>query len=297
MSRKQSIAPVRAFKARGNYVIGVLQKNADPNAFNPTFRKTPATLSGKALRDRLRCRTLDDFFEQNPLKLPPQTVHIFEVQPDGSRKYVGEGTPQRFVPNSGLNDYLDATPQPAQNVQPGELIPRHFYTEDREDYGRSNRVADNYNQRHTSYLEERLRETESRLEHERQVTAALQEKLREAETKATMYERMYQQERSERQLEQRVRTEVETQAEKIIREEQNKGGGMADMFSSALTALPTIISLFKGDDEKSSGTQQAPTRQPPPPQQQPQGVSGIVPSRRPPAPTRNGFAPADVQEF
>lgn len=296
MSRKRSIAPVRIFKARGNYVIGVLQKNADPNAYNPTFRKTPATLSGKALRDRLRCRTLDDFFEQNPLKLPPQTVHIFEVQPDGSRKYVGEGTPQRAIPGTGLNDYFDA-PQPAQNVQPGELIPRHFYTEDRDDYGRNNRVSDGYSERHTSYLEERLRETETRLEHERQVTAALQEKLREAETKATMYERMFQQERSERQLEQRVRTEVETQAEKIIREEQNKGGGLADIFTSALQALPTVISLFKGDDEKNTTASG-----PPPPRQQPpqqsQGVSGgIVPSRRPPAPTRNGFATADVQEI
>lgn len=301
MSRNRQLGPIRTFKARGNYVIGVLQKNADPNSYNPSFRKTPATLSGKALRDRFRCRTLDDFFEQNPLRLPPQTVHIFAVQPDGSRKYVGEGTPQRVIPGipgAGLNDYLD-TPQPVAAIQPGDIVPRHFYTEDREDYGR-NQKSDGQTERHVSYLEERLRDCESRLEHERQITAALQDRLREAEIKATMFEKLYESEKSERTLEHRVRTEVESQAEKIIKEEQGKGGGLSDMVGGIVQALPTLISLFRGDDDNGKGTVStppSPPRQVPQPQTATQGVSGIIPSRRPPAPSRNGFEVADVQEL
>ena len=86
-----------------NYRIGQITDMSQPGY--PNFKnKHLQTVLGSRIMNEFKVKTWEDFFTGNPLNLPSEYFHIYEVLPDSNLKYIFEGTFTKAEPEQNLGD-------------------------------------------------------------------------------------------------------------------------------------------------------------------------------------------------
>lgn len=86
-----------------NYRIGQITDMSQPGY--PQFKnKYLQTVLGSQIMNEFKVKTWEDFFTGNPLKLPSEYFHVYEILPDSNLKYIFEGTFTKAEPEQNLGD-------------------------------------------------------------------------------------------------------------------------------------------------------------------------------------------------
>ena len=86
-----------------NYRIGQITDMSQPGY--PNFKnKHLQTVLGSRIMNEFKVKTWEDFFTGNPLNLPSEYFHVYEVLPDSNLKYIFEGTFTKAEPEQNLGD-------------------------------------------------------------------------------------------------------------------------------------------------------------------------------------------------
>jgi hypothetical protein len=282
--RKQPISTNRPFQKAKTYVFGPLKSGADPASMNPDFRILPASYTGAYFNAR-GCRTVADFCFKNPEGLPPRALYFYEVQPDGSRVYFGEGTPARSpkaLVAAGLSD----------DVTVGSSLPRPFMTE--QNYDRQPAEKSDYQ----AYLERRVGELERQLSEKDGMIYGLQQRAHDAEIAATKFERLYEAEKKQREMEREIaKATIKSEiADYLEKKKGGSGGGLSGIGASDLIGMFSMLMSQKKGGNSGPGLSGMPGMVPRPPGPRPQqpgpdGRPGNV-IQMPPM-SNDGFAPVE----
>lgn len=289
MPKPQQQPQIGRFRARGQYQFGVLKRDTDPTSPNPEFVGKNRTFPGSYFLG-VGCRTFSEFAAKNPLGLPEALHTCYQVNPDGTRSYFGEGTPlpRQLRPSYALSD---GPPSPAPlaiqfQSEPPPIMPPPRPAADSE---------------HIEFLRDHIRRLESRMAEKDGIINGLYQQLTDAREQAATLRKSLE----GVQAVQGLRDQSHKNEMHVLTQLQKKQSGGA--LDGLLNALPTVLSIAERLMTKGGGgesaTQPIPLATQPPTQPQPASPRPAVRyfPQRPSMPPPEGIAGAysdfdDIQE-